>query len=69
VRVEIDPRLCIGSTNCVEEAPDAFEMDERGVARLRTPPAPDTHVTIGAHACPVGAIRLYDPVTGRQIHP
>lgn len=69
LRVEVDPRLCIGSSNCVEEAPEAFEMDERGLARLRVPPASDTEVTRGAQACPVGAIRLYDPATGRQIHP
>ncbi len=67
-RVEIDAATCIGSSNCMEEAPDAYEVNERGVAELVAPTAPDEALLRGAQACPVDAIRLYD-VNGRRVHP
>lgn len=67
-RVEIDAALCIGSSNCMEEAPDAYTVNEAGIAELIRPPAPDDELLRGAQACPVDAIRLYDP-DGRRVHP
>ena len=67
-RVSIDVNLCIGSSNCMEEAPDAYEVDERGVAVLIRPLASDEELLRGAQACPVGAIVILDP-TGRRVHP
>lgn len=69
LRVEIDPRLCIGSSNCMEEAPDAYEVDERGLAHLRRPFAADEALLRGAAACPVEAIRIFDTASGRRVHP
>ena len=68
MRVVIDPRLCIGSSNCAEEAPEAFVVDERGLARLVAPTAPDEALLRGARACPVDAIRVTDSA-GRGVHP
>jgi ferredoxin len=68
-RVVIDTNTCIGSSNCAEEAPDAYEVDEHGIARLRRPLAPDEDLLRGAQACPVDAIRLYDAQTGALLHP
>ena len=68
LRATVDPRLCIGSSNCAEEAPDAFYVDERGLARLVSPQAPDDAVLRGARACPVDAIRVTD-MDGRGVHP
>lgn len=67
-RVVIDAALCIGSSNCMEEAPDAYEVDDRGIAVLVTPTAPDDELLRGARACPVDAIALYD-ADGRRVHP
>ena len=67
-RVEIDVTLCIGSSNCMEEAPDAYDVDESGIARLAQPVAGDDALLRGAQACPVDAIRLYD-ASGRRVHP
>jgi ferredoxin len=67
-RVVIDEKLCIGSSNCMEEAPDAYEVDDRGIAVLVRPPASDEALLNGARACPVDAIVLFEP-DGRRVHP
>lgn len=69
LRAEIDPAVCIGSSNCMEEAPEAFEVNERGLAFVRDPSAPDEALLRGARACPVEAIRIYDPQSGRRLFP
>jgi len=68
MRVEIDPALCIGSSNCMEEAPEAFEVDEHGLAVLRDTHASAEAVLAGARACPMDAIRVFDD-HGRRLHP
>lgn len=68
VRVTVDRRLCSGTSNCAEEAPDAFEMDEACVPHA-VPDAPLDALLAGARACPVGAITLHDAATGRQVYP
>jgi ferredoxin len=67
-RVVIDEKLCIGSSNCMEEAPEAYEVDARGIAVLVRPPASDEALLHGARACPVDAIVLFD-ADGRRVHP
>lgn len=65
--VRIDPRLCAGTSNCVEEAPEAFEIGPDGLARLVAPDAPAEALRRGAEACPVAAISLTDPLTGKPL--
>lgn len=67
-RVEIDPHLCSGTSNCIEDAPLAFDMGPDGVARV-LPNAPDAGVLVGARACPMEAIRVFDPLTGKRLLP
>lgn len=67
-RVEIDPRLCSGTSNCVEDAPEAFDIGPDGIARL-LPGAKDEDVLTGARACPMDAIRVFDAQTGKRLHP
>ena len=67
-RVEIDARLCSGTSNCIEDAPLAFEMGPDGIARL-LPGASDEDLLIGARVCPLDAIRVIDPQTGKRLHP
>ncbi len=67
-RVEIDKRLCSGTSNCVEDAPLAFEIGPDSIARL-LPNAPDEDALIGARSCPLVAILVYDATTGQRIYP
>ena len=67
-RVEIDVRLCCGTSNCVEDAPLAYEMGDDGIARLIAG-ASDSDLLAGAQACPLEAIRIFDAQTGKRVHP
>lgn len=67
-RVRIDASVCIGSSNCIEIEPDAYEMDPRGVAAVVAGGVPIEALLAGARACPVGAIEVFDE-TGRRIYP
>ena len=67
-RVVIDRNVCSGTSNCNEHAPDAYDVDERGLAVLR-PGASDEEYLEGARVCPVDAIRVYDVATGTQVYP
>ena len=58
--MEIDRSLCIGSGDCVETAPDVFELDEEDKARVIDPDG-DGRDTIldAAMNCPVSAIFVF----------
>lgn len=68
LKVVIDWNVCSGTSNCMEEAPEAYEVNDRGLAVLKPGRLSDEAILIGARACPVDAIRVYDE-TGRQVHP
>lgn len=68
MRIRVDPKVCVGSSNCVEVAPEAYEIGEDGLARVRLPAADEAIARAGAEACPVSAIELSDD-TGRRIFP
>lgn len=67
-QVEIDRRLCSGTSNCIEDAPLAFEMGPDGIARV-LPGATDEDLLLGARTCPMEAIRVVDTLTGKRLHP
>jgi ferredoxin len=57
IRIEVDRDLCIGSGDCVEAAPDVFELDDEGKAVVIDPDgAPIDEVVEAAGNCPVTAI-------------
>jgi len=57
--VEIDRDVCMGSGNCVFQAPGAFELDDDGIARVVDPDAaPEESVRIAAARCPSKAITV-----------
>jgi ferredoxin len=59
IRVEVDPELCIGSGDCVETAPDVFELGPDDKAVVVDPDgAPLDDVVDAARNCPVSAIRV-----------
>ncbi len=66
-RVEIDKRLCSGTSNCIEDAPLAYGMGDDGIAILLVT-ATDADKLAGAQVCPVEAIRVFD-ADGKRIHP
>lgn len=61
LRVVIDRDLCVGFADCVAEAPDAFEIDDEGIAVLTTPEkAGRARFLDACAACPVDAITVYE---------
>ena len=67
--IEIDADLCVGFGDCLAEAPQAFDLDESGVAFLTRPDTVARDRLLGAcAACPVDAITVRDE-TGEQVIP
>lgn len=64
--VRIDEGSCIAQGDCVETAPEAFELDDR--ARV-IGTAPDELLLEAASACPVEAIAIVDSDSGEQLYP
>ena len=55
--ITVDRALCIGSGDCVDTAPDVFQLDEEDKAVVVDPDgAPVDDVIAAAGNCPVGAI-------------
>jgi ferredoxin len=69
LRVRIDRNLCVGFGDCVEGAPEAFVLDDEGLAVFRTPDSVERARFLAAcDACPVDAITVWDE-TGAQVVP
>ena len=61
IRIEVDRALCIGSGDCVDTAPEVFELDQDDKARVIDPDGAPRDVVLEAAAnCPVTAIFIYD---------
>jgi ferredoxin len=59
IHVEVDRALCIGSGDCVDTAPDVFQLDEEDKAVVVDPDgAPYDEVLEAAQNCPVTAITV-----------
>ncbi len=57
IAVRVDRALCIGSGDCVDTAPDVFQLDEEDKAVVVDPDAaPVDDVLDAAGNCPVSAI-------------
>jgi ferredoxin len=69
MRIEVDRDKCISITSCIAIAPDVFELDEDGKARVKDPTGADqASILAAAQSCPVDAITIFDD-DGVQIHP
>jgi ferredoxin len=69
MRVTIDRLLCVGFGDCIDEAPQAFEFDDEGIAILTGPETVDRDQLLRAcESCPVDAITVMD-VLGRTLVP
>ena len=59
LEVEIDREVCMGSGNCVYEAPGAFALDDDSVASVVDPAgASEDEVIAAARKCPTRAITV-----------
>ena len=59
LEVEIDRDVCMGSGNCVYEAPGVFDLDDDSVALVVDPhAAPEEAVVTAARKCPTHAITV-----------
>jgi ferredoxin len=57
IEITVDRALCIGSGDCVDTAPDVFQLDEEDKAVVVDPDgAPLEDVIAAAGNCPVAAI-------------
>ncbi|HSM07622.1 MAG TPA: ferredoxin [Gemmatimonadota bacterium] len=67
--VTIDRLLCVGFGDCIDEAPEAFEFDDEGIAVLTTPGEAERERLLKAcEVCPVDAITVTD-ADGHQLVP
>ncbi len=67
--VSIDQSRCIGAGNCVNIAPEAFQLDDEHVAYLIDPASvDDDRLLEAARSCPTDAIYL-DTENGEPLYP
>ncbi len=69
-KVQIDRNACIGAATCVVISPNAFALDNDGIATV-LPGAlsvSDDELITAAQSCPTQAILLFDEA-GNQIFP
>jgi len=69
LRVRIDRNLCVGFGDCIEGAPEAFALDDEGLAVFKAPDSVERSRLLAAcDACPVDAITVWDEA-GAQVVP
>ena len=68
--IRIDRGLCIGSGNCVNLAPEIFEIDAENIVAFQdeTPDIDASRLVDACAICPVDALIVEDE-SGEQIHP
>lgn len=62
----IDVGACAGHGDCVDLAPEVFELED--VAQI-IGTGPDELLLAAAELCPTTAIRIVDQQTGQQVFP
>jgi ferredoxin len=68
--LRIDRHLCVGFGDCIDVAPDVFELDDEGIAVLRDESGEATRELLIAacRSCPVDALTVLD-AAGAQLAP
>ena len=59
-KITIDENACVGCGLCVNLAPDCFEMDDAGIAKLKSADCSGVNIHDVASQCPVNAIIVED---------
>ena len=70
ITVHIDRTLCIGSGNCVNLAPEVFEIDEHDLVTFcgDAPAIDEDRLVEACHLCPVDALVAVND-EGEQVAP
>jgi len=69
-RVEVIREKCISAGSCVAIAPQVFDLDEEGIARIISQDGNDDDTKLlAAQSCPTTAIIVTDIETGKQVWP
>ena len=67
--VRVDRTLCVGFGDCVQEAPEAFRLDEEEVVVFESPEQVERERLLRAcEVCPVDALSVFD-AGGNQLVP
>ena len=68
--VRIDRQRCIGSSNCMELAPEVFEYDAENICAFKQAPGPIERERLieACDICPVDALLVFD-ASGKQLVP
>jgi len=68
--VEVINDKCISAASCVAIAPQVFELDEAGIARVIDQNGNDDETKLlAAQSCPTSAVIVTDTETGTQVWP
>jgi ferredoxin len=68
--IEVDRELCFGFGDCVDSAPDVFELDGENKSVVVDPDGADRdEIMLAAQDCPVDAIFIVDEESGEQLYP
>jgi len=69
LRIRLDRELCVGFGDCVTGAPEAFALDDEGLAVFKQPETVERARLLAAcEACPVDALTVWDEA-GAQLVP
>ena len=69
LRIRIDRTLCVGFGDCVTAAPEAFRLDDDGIAVFVAPEAvARARLLEACGTCPVDALTVWDE-SGEQLVP
>jgi len=67
--IRVDRTLCVGFGDCVEEAPEAFRLDEEEVVVFESPEQVERkRLLCACEVCPVDALSVFD-AGGNQLVP
>jgi ferredoxin len=68
--IKVDRQTCIATENCMEIAPEVFEMDEEGIVTFKKDAESIDRVRLleSCEICPVGALSVVD-AEGNEIVP
>jgi ferredoxin len=69
LKIRIDRELCVGFGDCVEAAPEAFRLDDEGLAVFSQPEQVErVRLLAACEVCPVDALTVWDEA-GEQLVP
>lgn len=68
-RIEVDHGACVGTGLCADAEPDCFKIEGGRSVVLRSLVEANERYLDVVEDCPVGAVSVYDAVTGARIDP